>query len=105
MRTRMATVTLYRLRIASSLRPSMPQVARVPAAAAGAPDLPKVIPQVPVGYDLTVAKRREPADGLTAAQRKELERRIRAHRADPGATIPWPEVLRRIHAKPTRRDR
>ena len=31
---------------------------------------------------------------LTDAQRQELSRRLRAHRADPSVTIPW-EVLRR----------
>ncbi len=36
---------------------------------------------------------------LTPAQRKELERRIRAHDADPEATSPWHKVRRRVRAK------
>jgi putative addiction module component (TIGR02574 family) len=36
---------------------------------------------------------------LTPAQRKELERRIRAHDADPDATSPWHNVRRRVRAK------
>lgn len=36
---------------------------------------------------------------LTPAQRKELERRIRAYDANPGATSPWHRVRRRIRAK------
>jgi putative addiction module component (TIGR02574 family) len=41
------------------------------------------------------------ADGadLTPAQQKELERRIRAHDADPYATSPWHKVRRRVRAK------
>jgi putative addiction module component (TIGR02574 family) len=50
--------------------------------------------------DLWDAIAAEAADvGLTPAQRKELERRIRAHDADPGATSPWQEVRRRVRAK------
>jgi len=36
---------------------------------------------------------------LTPAQRKELERRILAHDADPKATSPWHKVRRRVRAK------
>lgn len=36
---------------------------------------------------------------LTPAQRKELERRIRAHDAAPGAASPWHKVRRRVRAK------
>jgi len=36
---------------------------------------------------------------LTPAQRKELDRRIRAHVANPSATSPWHKVRRRVRAK------
>lgn len=36
---------------------------------------------------------------LTPAQRKELERRLRAHDADPDATSPWHKVRRRVRTK------
>jgi putative addiction module component (TIGR02574 family) len=36
---------------------------------------------------------------LTPAQRKELERRIRAHDAAPEAASPWHKVRRRIRSK------
>ena len=36
---------------------------------------------------------------LTPAQRKELERRLRAHDADPEATSPWHKVRRRVRTK------
>lgn len=36
---------------------------------------------------------------LTPAQRKELDRRIRAHKANPEATLPWHEVRRRIRSE------
>jgi putative addiction module component (TIGR02574 family) len=36
---------------------------------------------------------------LTPAQRKELDRRMRAHKANPEATLPWREVRRRMRTK------
>jgi putative addiction module component (TIGR02574 family) len=36
---------------------------------------------------------------LTPAQRKELDRRIRAHKANPDATLSWREVRKRMRAK------
>lgn len=36
---------------------------------------------------------------LSEAQRLELRRRVDLHRADPGATIPWEQVLAKARAR------
>lgn len=37
---------------------------------------------------------------VTEAQRRELDRRLDAHRQDPTATMPWSEVKKRIRGLP-----
>ena len=36
---------------------------------------------------------------LTAAQRQEVDRRLAAHRANPGAAIPWEQVEAEVMAR------
>ena len=36
---------------------------------------------------------------LTDAQRREVDRRLAAHRADPGAAIPWEQVEAEVMAR------
>jgi len=36
---------------------------------------------------------------INDAQRKELRHRVAEHRADPGATIPWEQVLSRARSR------
>lgn len=36
---------------------------------------------------------------LSDAQRTELRRRLEAHQADPGAAVPWEQVLARARAR------
>jgi putative addiction module component (TIGR02574 family) len=36
---------------------------------------------------------------LTPAQRRELDRRVKAHAASPGASSPWSRVRRQVRAK------
>ena len=38
-------------------------------------------------------------DPLTAAQRKELDRRVAAHRRDPSAATPWPVVRAKLERR------
>lgn len=39
---------------------------------------------------------------LTDAQRAELDRRLAAHAADPGAAVPWPDVQRELQQRSRR---
>ena len=38
-------------------------------------------------------------DGLTDAQKREIERRLAAYEADPDDVIPWETVKRRLRAR------